>query len=165
MDSEMDLGPRDPEYEGGAAAGDDVEIALRAAEALQAGADRYLRGARIITTIAAAATVVAVALGAGEAAASHSIAAIVTGVALVANVVAGYVAVVRLRSEFALRRRLANDIVVMVRVVAADVAERERWSEVRKRTVAIRLSSFPIRPTRRDNIWGSVGHRGKRKPA
>jgi hypothetical protein len=152
----MNLWPEDPEYEGGAATGDDVEMALRSAEALQAGAGRYLRGARVITTIMTAATVVAVALASGEAAASHSIAAIVTGAALVANVVAGYVAVVRMRAEFALRQRLANDIVVMVRVVAADVAEQEGWSDVRKRTVAIRLSSFPIRPAQRQHV-GSFG--------
>ena len=146
----MDLWPKGPEHEGGAAIGDDVEAALRSAEALQASAGRYLREARVVATIVAAATVVAVALAAGEAAQSHSIAAIVTGAAIIANVVAGYVAVVRLRSEFALRQRLANDIVVMVRVVAVDVAEREKWSEVKKRTVAIRLSSFPIRPVQRD---------------
>lgn len=153
MDSEMDLWPRDPEREGGAAAGDDVEMALRSAEALQAGAHRYLIGARVITAIVAASTVVAVALAAGEAAASHPVAAIVAGAALAAGVVVGYVIVGHLRSEFALRQRLANDIVVMVRVVAADAAERERWSDVRRRTLAIRLSSFPIRPVQRDSTW------------
>jgi hypothetical protein len=73
---------------------------------------------------------------------------VVIVVILLVNIGVGYLITHRLRAAMNLRERLANELVVAVRAVYTDVAEREQWGDIRTQTVVTRLSRFPIRPRR-----------------
>ncbi len=141
-----DFWPEPPSPHRRNAAGADIEQALNAASELKASAESCQSTASVIAIATSAATTVGAGLAAGEGAASHWVAMVVIVVILLVNIGVGYLMTHRLRAAMNLRERLANELVVVVRAVYTDVAEREQWGDIRTQTVVTRLSRFPIRP-------------------
>jgi len=135
------------------ASGEELEIALKAAEQLLAQGEEARRHAQNVRLAAVSLFLLTIASVAGiviaivESARTGGI--IGLGFLLcAATPVLAYL--LRLMNDVdssaaALHRDAATDIAGMVREVFLDVAERERWSRVRLESTRIRLAAFPLR--------------------
>jgi hypothetical protein len=135
--------------------GEDIELALRAAEGLAAEADLAERQDNMAGTLAIVATAVilsAAVLTAGLLSDHVGTVSFKVFVAIAAFILLGAFAascrwILRThnrRKSPDLRLRLALDIVGIVREVILVVAERENWSYIRLEATKLRISAFPL---------------------
>lgn len=163
-DAEAWLPPRRRQAEQQALQGEDLELALRAAERLAAEAG--LAGeqeslSRIWAVVATAVILSATALSAGllgdhVGTFGFRVCLVIATCGLLGALAACWWLILRARyrrKSLYFRLNLAQGIVGMLREVVLDVAERENWSYIRLETTNLRISAFPLgRPNRRPKL-------------